>query len=70
MQKHLQDRRAPVREGVIEYLLPRMERSVSAARVSVLLGPSSAGSLTIESSSSPTAASASSPAAARPNTSG
>ncbi len=32
MQKHLQDRRAPVKDGVIDYLLPRMERSVSAAR--------------------------------------
>lgn len=35
MQKHLQDRRAPVKDGVIEYLLPRMERSVSAARAIV-----------------------------------
>ena len=35
MQKHLQDRRAPVKEGVIEYLLPRMERSVRAARLIV-----------------------------------
>lgn len=35
MQKHLQDRRAPVKDGVIDYLLPRMERSVSAARAIV-----------------------------------
>lgn len=32
MQKHLEDRRAPVKDGVIDYLLPRMERSVRAAR--------------------------------------
>ena len=35
MQKHLQDRRAPVKPGVIEYLLPRMNRSVAAARAVV-----------------------------------
>ena len=32
MRKQFADRQAPVGEGVIAYLLPRMERSVSAAR--------------------------------------
>tara|TARA_R110002096_G_scaffold270709_4_gene464498 strand:+ start:452 stop:1132 length:681 start_codon:yes stop_codon:yes gene_type:complete len=32
LQKQFQDRGAPVRAGVIDYLLPRMERSVSAVR--------------------------------------
>lgn len=32
IEKQLQDRGAPVRPGVIEYLLPRMERSVAAVR--------------------------------------
>jgi chromosomal replication initiation ATPase DnaA len=32
IEKQLQDRGAPVRPGVIEYLLPRMERSVTAVR--------------------------------------
>ncbi|MBR9826632.1 MAG: hypothetical protein GYB36_12660 [Alphaproteobacteria bacterium] len=32
MRKQLHDRRAPIQPGVIEYLLPRMERSVSATR--------------------------------------
>lgn len=32
MMKQFQDRRAPVKDGVIDYLLPRMERSVAAAR--------------------------------------
>lgn len=30
LRKQLHDRRAPIQPGVIEYLLPRMERSVSA----------------------------------------
>jgi chromosomal replication initiation ATPase DnaA len=30
--KQIQDRGAPIRPGVVEYLLPRMERSVSAVR--------------------------------------
>ncbi len=33
MQKQLADRGAPVRPGVIDYLLPRMERSVAAVRL-------------------------------------
>jgi len=33
MEKQLADRGAPVRPGVIDYLLPRMERSVAAVRV-------------------------------------
>jgi len=32
IEKQLQDRGAPIRPGVIEYLLPRMERSVAAVR--------------------------------------
>jgi chromosomal replication initiation ATPase DnaA len=32
IEKQLQDRGAPIRAGVIEYLLPRMERSVAAVR--------------------------------------
>jgi len=32
IRKQLHDRRAPIQPGVIEYLLPRMERSVSATR--------------------------------------
>ncbi len=32
IEKQLQDRRAPMKPGVIDYLLPRMERSVSAVR--------------------------------------
>ncbi|MHA6288389.1 P-loop NTPase family protein [Maricaulis sp. CAU 1757] len=35
IEKQLRDRGAPIRPGVIEYLLPRMERSVSAVRVLV-----------------------------------
>lgn len=35
MMKQFQDRRAPVKDGVIDYLLPRMERSVAAARMLV-----------------------------------
>lgn len=35
MLKQLQDRRAPVNDGVLDYLLPRMERSVAAARALV-----------------------------------
>ena len=33
MEKQLADRGAPVRPGVIDYLLPRMERSVAAVRL-------------------------------------
>lgn len=33
LEKQLADRRAPVRPGVIDYLLPRMERSVAAVRI-------------------------------------
>jgi chromosomal replication initiation ATPase DnaA len=35
IEKQLQDRGAPVRPGVIDYLLPRMERSVAAVRLLV-----------------------------------
>ncbi|WP_417492342.1 HdaA/DnaA family protein [Maricaulis sp.] len=35
LQKQFRDRGAPLRPGVIEYLLPRMERSVSAIRILV-----------------------------------
>ena len=35
MEKQLQDRGAPIRPGVIGYLLPRMERSVQAVRALV-----------------------------------
>ncbi|WP_300530095.1 hypothetical protein [Maricaulis sp.] len=35
IQKQLNDRHAPIKPGVIEYLLPRMERSVAAARTLV-----------------------------------
>ncbi|ABI65541.1 MAG: chromosomal replication initiation ATPase DnaA [Maricaulis maris] len=33
LEKQLADRGAPVRPGVIDYLLPRMERSVAAVRI-------------------------------------
>lgn len=35
IRKQLNDRHAPIKPGVIEYLLPRMERSVAAARTLV-----------------------------------